>query len=273
MSTNPHTKNFFNSIGDPDDVSSRGPEILKLAITSKFIRYFIEQKATATLLFYGDYALHSVSTTEDLTDQLTNILSKDTFLSKSFDSVKICWATDFEIIPAIFFDESEMAADTAFNAIMGGEANFIFDLPKAINDVLKAKFTNLTHYHSGSAMIEKLHKAGVAKSDKLFINIQAENVEIAFFNDNGSLRIYNRYEYKAYQDYIYFVLLVADEMKIDREKVKAILMGEVSQDSQLYEMTQRYFMNMAFISQPEDIHFSKAFSEYPKYFNYPLYNL
>jgi hypothetical protein len=271
--TNPHTKNFFNSIGDPDDVSGSGTEVLKLAITPKFIRYFIEQKVTATILFYGDYALHSVSTPEDLTDQLSNILSKDTFLSKSFDSVKICWATDFEIIPSIFFDESEMAVDTAYNVIMGGEANFIFDVPKAINDVLKAKFTNLTHYHSGAAMIEKLRKVGLAKSDKLFINIQAENVEIAYFDDNGSLRIYNRYEYKAYQDYIYFVLLVADEMKIDREKVRAILMGEVSQDSQLYEMTQRYFMNTSFIAQPEDIHFSKTFGEYPKYFNYPLYNL
>jgi len=273
VSTNPHTKNFFNSIGNPDDVSGNGSEVLKIAITPKFIRYFIEQKATATIVFYGDYTLHSVSTTEDLTDQLSNILSKDTFLSKSFDSVKICWATDFEIIPTVFFDESEMAADTAFRVIMGGEANFIFDVPKAINDVLKAKFSNLTDYHSGVAMIEKLRKAGLAKADKLFINIQAESVEIACFDDNGSLRIYNRYEYKAYQDYIYFVLLVADEMKIDREKVKAVLMGEVSQDSQLYEMTQRYFMNVKFISQPEDIHFSKAFGEYPKYFNYPLYNL
>jgi len=166
-----------------------------------------------------------------------------------------------------------MAPDTSFNIIMGGEANFIFEVPALINNELKSKFNSIEQFHSGASLIENIRKQGLAKSDKLFINIQAENIEVVYFDDNGALRIYNRYEYKAYQDYIYFVLLVADEMKIDREEVKAVLMGEVSQDSQLYEMTHRYFRNLSFISQYEDIHFSKAFVEYPKYFNYPLYNL
>ena len=271
VSINPHTKNFFNSIGDPDDVSGDGTELLKLAIGPKFIRYFVQKGET--IVFYGDYALQSVSTDADIAEQLSNILSKDAFLSKSFAAVNICWSTDFEIIPTVFFDENEMASDTAYNAIMNAEANFIFEVPKLINDVLTTKFSRMTQHHSGAAMIEQLRKEGLAKSDKLFINIQAENVEIAYFDDHGALRIYNRYEYKAYQDYIYFVLLVADEMKIDREEVRAILMGEVNQDSQLYETTYRYFRNIAFISQPEDIHFSRAFEEYPKHFNYPLYNL
>jgi hypothetical protein len=138
---------------------------------------------------------------------------------------------------------------------------------------LKNAFSQIEHYHSGSSLINKLSQEDLAKPDKLFINIQSENIEIVYFDDNGGLRIYNRYEYKAYQDYIYFVLLVADEMKINREEVRAVLMGEVSQDSQLYEMTQRYFRNISFIAQPTDMQFSRAFSEYPKYFNYPLYNL
>ncbi len=273
VSTPSHIKNFFTSIGDPDDIAGDGSEVLKMAISHKYIRYFIEKKATSTISFYGDYALHSVSGIEDLAEQLTNILSKDTFLSRAFASVKICWVTDFEIIPAVFFDEKEIAPYTAFNPIMDGEASFIFEVPEPINDLLKSKFNAIGHYHSGSVLIEKLRKEGLAKSDGLFINIQAESVEIVFFDGSGSLRIYNRYDYKAYQDYIYFVLLVADEMGINREEVKAVLMGEVSQDSQLYEITYRYFRNIVFVNQPGDIHFSRAFEGYPKYFNYQLYNL
>jgi hypothetical protein len=266
-------KNFFNSTGNPDDVTGQGADILKIAISPKFIRYFIERKATATLVFYGDYALYSLSGDEAIAQQLSNILSKDAFLNKAFDSVKICWCTDFEIIPTVFFEKNELGDDTAFNVIMDGEANFIFEVPKVINDVLKTKYSAIEHYHSGAVMIEKLRKEVVAGPDKLFINIHAENIEIVYFGDDGSLRIYNRYDYKAYQDYIYFVLLVADEMKINREEVKAVLMGEVSRDSQLYETTFRYFRNIAFVAQPTDIQFTKAFEEYPKYFNYSLYNL
>jgi hypothetical protein len=273
VSTNPHTRNFFNSIGDPDDVSGNAAEILKIAISPKFIRYFLKRKNDNTIVFYGDYALQSVANTEDIAAQLSNILSKDSFLNKTFDNVKICWYTDFEIIPTPFFDANELAADTAYDIILNGDANFIFDVPKPIHDVLKNSFGIIEDHHSGSSLINKLSMEGLTKPDKLFINIQSENIEIVYFDDNGGLRIYNRYEYKAYQDYIYFVLLVADEMKIDREEVKAVLMGEVSQDSQLYEMTQRYFRNISFIAQPQDIQFSRAFQEYPKYFNYPLYNL
>lgn len=273
VSTNPHIRNFFNSTGNPDDVQGNGTETLKLSVSHKCIRYFIERSADATIVFYGDYSLQSVSGNEDLREQLSNILSKDSFLNKTYSAVKICWFTDFEIIPAIFFDADEMGKETAFNKIMNGEANFVFEVPAALSTVLQNKFGTIEHYHSGAAMIERLRKEALAKSDKLFININADNIEIACFDDEMTLKIYNRYEYKAYQDYIYFVLLVADEMKINREEVKAVLIGEVSQDSQLYEMTNRYFMNIAFIGRPHDMNFSRSFDEYPKHFNYPLYNL
>ena len=273
VSEHTHTRNFFNSIGDPDDVRGDGSEVLKLAIGPKFIRYFITQRDRDMVVYYGDYALQSVSSETDIADQLSNILSKDAILSRSFDRVRVCWFTDFEIVPGVFFDVSELTADAAFNPIMGGDADFIFEVPSVIKEVLRSKFSSISHHHSGAAMIEALRLQGLATSGQLFINVQAGNVEICCFDDQGALRIYNRYEYRAYQDYIYFVLLVADELKLDRTEVKAVLMGEINQDSQLYEMTNRYFANTGFITQPESVSFGRAFEEYPKHFNYSLYNL
>jgi hypothetical protein len=62
-------------------------------------------------------------------------------------------------------------------------------------------------------------------------------------------------------------------MKLDRDSAKAILMGEISSDSKLYEMTNRYFNQTAFMTPPLSISFTAAFSEYPRHFNYLLYNL
>jgi hypothetical protein len=271
VSAHPHTRNFFNSTGNSDDVKGDGTELLKIGIDRQFIRYFIE--ANGAIIFYGDYALQGVADTDELAEQLANIMAKDTFLSKSYAAVKVCWHTDFEIIPVVFFDEAEMAAQTAYTPVMDGEANFIFELPEAPAGLIKNKYGAVVHTHSGAALIEQLRKEGLATADKLFINIHADNIEIACFGPDGRLRIYNRYDYRAYQDYIYFVLLVADEMKINREEARAMLMGEVSRESQLYDITYRYFMHTAFIVQPEAISFSRAFEEYPRHLNYPLYNL
>lgn len=273
MSNQPKIKNVYTSIGQPLEISGNGTEVLKIAITPKFIRYFIEQPADRTIVFYGEYTLYSTSNNEELTIQLSNILAKDTFLGKLYQGVKVCWFTDFDIIPAIFFDENELTPDTVFNTIIDSEANFIFNVPATLNNSIKPKYSNVSYYHSGAVLIETLRQQGLASTDKLFINIQAEQIEIVYFDEEGKLRIYNRYDYKAYQDYIYFVLLVANEMQIDREKVRAVLLGEISTDSQLYEVTYRYFMQVSLIAQPENIRFSRAFAEYPKHFNYSLYNL
>ena len=272
MSTNPHSKNFFNSIGDADDVAGNGTEIITIGIDHKFLRYFIRSGESSAIVFYGDYTLHSVMTPEELADQVSNILSKDTFLSKSYAAVKVCWHTDFEIIPTVFFDKEELGNETAVNEILNGEAQFIFELPASVNTVLENKFGVIEQYHSGAAMIEQLRKEEMAKPDCYFINVHAENMEVVYFDAAGSLKIYNRYEYKAYQDFIYFALLVADELKLDRHEVKAVLMGEINQDSQLYEITKRYFARLEFIN-PDGRNFSRSFEDYPKHFNYPLYNL
>lgn len=271
VSTNPHTRNFFNSIGNSDDVKSNGTELLKLSIDYRHIRYIIEMNDT--IVFYGEYALQSVANDADLKEQMEIILSKDAFLNKQFSAVKICWMTDFEIVPTAFYDDSDTDADAGVNDILGGEAKFLFEKINSISILLDIKYPAAIHYHCGAAFIEAIRKNGLSASKDLFINIHSQSIEVLYFDEAATLKIYNRYEYRSYQDYIYFVLLVADEMQIDRESTRAVLMGEVSEHSQLYEVTTRYFRQTSFVKKPQGKYFSTAFDQYPVHFNYPLYNL
>jgi hypothetical protein len=269
VTPNTHTRNFLNSIGSPDDVKGNGTEVLKLGIDHRYIRYFVE--AGDTIVYYGEYALQAVSTDAELTEQLEIILSKDQFLNKSYSLVKVLWSTDFEIVPTAFYDEDITDENAGVNEILGGEAMFLFEKIRGVCDLLRSKYP--VSSHSGAVLIETLRKLDLTKSKDLFININAQSIEILYFDADGAFKIYNRYEYRTYQDYIYFVLLVADEMGLNREETKAVLMGEVSQDSQLYEVTTRYFRQTAFIKQPADKKFTSYFEDYPVHFNYPLYNL
>lgn len=271
MSTATHTRNFFNAIGDPADVRGDGTEHLKLSIDQRYIRYFIAQGQTA--VYYGEYALQSVSSDAELKEQLEIILDKDTFLSKSFSLVYILWSGDFEIVPTVFYEEEETDDTTGVNDMMGGEARFLFEKNEAIAQLLRSKYPAALHYHSGAVLIETLRRTGQTESQNMFINVSAGRMEVLYFDGSGALRIYNQYEYRSTQDYIYFVLLVADEMNINRAETRAVLMGEVSQDSQLYDMTTRYFRSVTFAKEPADRTFSAAFEGYPMHFNYPLYNL
>ena len=265
-------RNFFNSIGNPADVQGNSTEELKLAIDYKYIRYFIVNTIRNGVVFYGDYTLHGVSSMLEMASQLDAILTKDVFLNKTYKQVKVCWHTDFEIVPTAYFDAEEIEAETAINDILEGEAKFLFERSNAVKLLLMQKFDTVIDYHSGVAMIEHIRPHATANLLSVYINISTECMEVLYFDEKASLRLYNRYVYHAYQDYIYYLLLAAEECKIDPEKATVILMGEISQDSKLYEMTHRYFNSVSFIS-PSSIQFTGAFDEYPKHLNYLLYNL
>lgn len=271
MSTATHTRNFFNAIGDPADVRGDGTEHLKLSIDQRHIRYFISQANQS--VFYGEYALQSVTTEAELCEQLEIILDKDAFLSKDFSLVFILWSGGFEIVPTVFYEEEETDDTSGVNNIMGGEARFLFEKNEGIAQLLRSKYPAALHYHSGAVLIETLRRHDLTQSQNLFVNVSAGRIEILYFDGSGALRMYNQYEYRSTQDYIYFVLLVADEMGINRAETHVVLMGEVSQDSQLYDMTTRYFRSVTFAKEPADRTFSAAFEGYPMHFNYPLYNL
>ena len=266
-------RNFFNSIGIAADVQGNSTEELNLAIDLKYIRYFIVNTASHLVVFYGDYTLHGVSSMAELAAQLDAILTKDVFLNKAYKQVKVCWNSDFEIVPTPYFDIADVEAETAINPILNGEAKFLFKKSNTVSQLLSQKFGTVVDYHIGASMIEHIRSLTSTSSSTLYVNVSAEKMEVLYFDEMPSLRLYNRYEYRAYQDYIYYLLLAAEECKIDLEKTNVVLMGEVSQDSKLYEMTHRYFNSVSFIAAPSSIQFTVAFNEYPKHLNYLLYNL
>jgi hypothetical protein len=267
------TKNSYSSIGIADDLQTAVGHGLKLSVDHKHIRYFIFDIRSGQIVFYGDHTLHNVNSDEELAAQMENILAKDTFLNKSFSQVTIGWSTDFEIVPTIYFEPSALDSGASVVDILKGDAKFLFAKVDPVASWLTSKFPLAVHTHMGAAMIDELSEAGIAGSNTLAVNIITESIDILHITDEGSLKIFNSYEYKTYQDYIYYVLLVADELMLDREKTQVYLMGEVSADSKLYEMTQRYFGHVDLLSKSTDIRFTPAFDEYPKHFNYILYNL
>jgi hypothetical protein len=85
--------------------------------------------------------------------------------------------------------------------------------------------------------------------------------------------LHNKYEYHTPADFIYFVLLVADQFAIDREQTELVLLGEVNTNSQIYEITYRYFRHVTFQGKPSQISFARVFEQFPKHLHFNLYNL
>jgi hypothetical protein len=138
---------------------------------------------------------------------------------------------------------------------------------------LKKLFSNAELLHLNSTYLHLLPEYLVKSTEKLFVNVSQSYLDIIRFDGERKLKLMNRYDYQAATDFIYFLLLCAEELKIDRENTELVLIGEVDVQSKIYDLCHRYFRNINFIAKPEAVNFTKAFDVFPKHLHFNLYNL
>ena len=135
-------------------------------------------------------------------------------------------------------------------------------------------FPNCDIVHVGSVLLKILPGyLRESNSDRLFVNVDHQYFDVLHFSDAGELQLMNRYDFKTETDFLYFLLLCAEELKIDREKAELMFSGEVDIQSKIYGICYTYFRNITFLRQPAHVHFTRAFELVPKHFNFNLYNL
>lgn len=263
-------KNSFNSIGEVEASLSPSTLVLKICVTSNAVRYFVLSQTHGQVIFFGDYTLHHVANANDLAQRLEKIFEKDEILQLLFSKVLLGVDEKYSLVPNEFsftINKTEQLVQSC------GNAQLVFELAAPLLQVLRKLFPASEVLHLNSTYFQLLSEYLVDSTEKLFVNVSQSHLDIIRFNEAKELQLMNRYDYQAASDFIYFVLLCCEDLKIDREKTELILIGEVDIQSKIYDLCYRYFRHINFIQKPEAVHFSKAFDVFPKHLHFNLYNL
>lgn len=263
-------KSAFTSIGEVDPSLLPASLTLKLLVTPSSLRYFVLSQTHQQVLFFGNYALHHVNQPQELAYRLEKIFEKDEVLQLKFGQVLLGMDTPYSLVPsemALMFADWQKQSQK-LDAI---GAELVFERNDALQQTAARLFGSIKTSHVIATFIKQLPAAEC--QNKLLVQVSSDHLDIIRWNDNGGVDLLNRYEYQTATDFIYYVLLVCNDLKIDRETSELVLAGEVDIQSKIYDMCYRYFRNISFIQKPEHLHFSKAFDIMPKHLNYHLYNL
>ncbi|HLP52467.1 MAG TPA: DUF3822 family protein [Chitinophagales bacterium] len=262
-------KNSYNSIGEIDTDTHPSTLELKLCVTNTSLRYFVLSASHQQVIFFGDYTMHHISNTNELVQRIEKIYEKDEVLQLAFGKVLIGIDEKYSLVPAEFsfmINRNEQLSQDC------NGTEIVYEYPGQLVSVLQRLFAGaqLLHLNSTYLKLLPLYDDGARE---LFVNISKGHLDIIRFDAEQKLQLMNRYEYQTATDFIYFLLLCSDELKIDRENTKLVLLGEVSMQSKIYELCHRYFKNVSFITAPEGVQFSKLFAEFPRHLHFNLYNL
>lgn len=219
-------------------------------------------------------------------ERLRLSLTSEDLLQSAYQEVKVSWVSaPFTLVPRAIFEEDKASdylkvaahlradEETQVNQIKGVFIKNVFAIPKQIRSYMQDLFASPKWFHAGSSLLElAMRNRDQFADQQLILDIKTGLITILYFEKKEFLFM-NQYKYVNREDFLYFVLLVADQFSIDRETCDLKLSGEIVPDAQLYDELYKFFRNITFLQPNEHIVMPEPLAEKPMYMYNTLLSL
>lgn len=217
---------------------------------------------------------------------LEKILLEENILNQPFKTVNIAYyGKKAVLVPRPLFDKEKAKEFLRYNAEITESENIFFDPFKNIEAVnvfafgpefetwIKSHFPTAKIIHYSTSLIDNL--LGLNKntltSAALFVHVGEYSFDVVLI-DKKELLYYNSFDYQSSEDFVYFLLFVCEQLKLNPENVPLKLLGEIEKNSALYAVICKYIRDVDFIERNDSFQYSYGFYEIPNHFYFVLLN-
>ena len=207
-------------------------------------------------------------TPEKLLNKMIKILDTHESLQERFSKVQVIHSNEMQtVIPSALFDEANLSDYLKYNTKIFKTDFITYDVIQNIDIVLAyVPFMNINNYvfdrfgsfeykHSATVLIEKILQLEKNNTEpKVFINIECSCFEI-IITKNNNLLLYNRFEYSTKEDFIYYILFTAEQLELNPEYFKCVLIGLDNENDDLFSIVYKYVRNTTLLKS-EDMNYS-----------------
>ena len=211
-------------------------------------------------VYFREYVFENSQTSpENLLLKIETIFNTDAYLQNDFITVTVIHQNNLStVVPNRFFDKKKMAFYLNFNVKTLATDFITFDDLEAlnaknvyvpyvnINNYLFQNFGEFEYKHHSTVLIEKLLKNSTTKEKTMFVNVSKTSLDIVVL-ENEKLLLSNAFSYNSKEDFIYYVLFVAEQLNLDVQEFPLYLLGEITLKSKTYEITYKYIKNVSFL--------------------------
>ena len=245
---------------------------------------FNKDSKTYTALY--DYTFQELNNTpQKLLDNISSIFKKEELLQKKYDSVNVSHINDLSsLVPKSLFNEEKLKDYVSYNTKVFKYDYFVFDeiinhdiinvyIPYVnINNFLIDKFGGFDFKHYSHILIENLlsiYKYSLVPH--MFAYVHNNNFDLVVIADK-KLQLYNTFTFSSKEDFIYYILFTAEQLKMNPEKFELILLGSVEKNDELYDLAYKYIRNVNLLENRSKYLYDQAFSENDKRTYFTLLN-
>jgi len=206
-----------------------------------------------------DYNLGGIKHPIELLKKIKEIYNEDSLLKLSFKEVKIAHVNQIStLIPVALFDDNNLKSYLSFNQKLLENEYITYDIIEThdianvyspfteINDFFFDKYGEFIFKHYSSVLIENIFEINNGNKDlKMYVHVLNNQFEVVVI-DNKKLILYNSFVYDTKEDFVYFILFIAEQLKINTEEFELELYGDIEPYSELYALIYKYVRNVSF---------------------------
>ena len=200
-------------------------------------------------------------TPDQLLKAVKTAFNRNDSLQQSFSKVQIIHDNEMQtLVPSALFEEAHLSDYLKYNTkifktdfitydvIQNKDAMLVYIPFVNINNYIFERFGSFEYKHSATVLIDKILQFEKNNNQKkLYINIQQTHFELIAL-DGNSFQLFNRFEYKTREDFIYYILFTAEQLDFNPENFKCILMGAVEENDELFSIAYKYIRHVSLLS-------------------------
>lgn len=241
------------------------------------------------LIFFEDYVLSDINSSDDLTHALKALFeSHENLMAGFWKEVKLSIKNSkFAQVPAALFLPEAANEYLALNASLDParesvrhcanrktDAVTVFGISNDLLEFLNRTYANtrMSLFHQSAALIEGVLTSPTRPGQPLFVYVDRFKLHILWINQ-GKLAYYNQFLIKQFSDYARSIMLVLAALGLNQETTPVVLWGYIGKNSPHYQEFIKYIRNVTFGERPGYLKFGYLFDEVQEHHFFDLFSL
>lgn len=223
----------------------------------------------------------------DLEKQVKTIFAEENYFNAAPKKVKIAFLNaKSTLVPDRLFNGAEektyLSQVTALedndqiktDQLTQVEAKNVYALDRQLLNLSLQQFPGASICHISTALLNGFQQVAAKreKTHQLFLHVRTTEV-YTFLFEGGNLKFSNSFPYQSTRDFIYYILMIYDQFKLETERNPVYLSGQLLKDSDVYRLLFRYINNIEFVDPPANYKYGANWGTYPKYFYFDVLSL
>jgi hypothetical protein len=220
-----------------------------------------------------------------LCENISRIIKENKILNASFRSVSAAVVSNRStLVPDALFEKQYASQYLHFNHpveddaaamsddLKNTDAQNVYALPRCLEQTLRSYYGNVRFLHHSTPLLESaLLQHRHQDAPKVIVHVQMSHFEVVVAGGR-KLIFYNSFSHQTSEDFIYYLLFVCEQLKLNPDSLELTLTGEIERNSAIYSILHKYVRNIRFGERSDSFEYSYKFSEVSKHFYYNLFN-